>query len=72
MTRTIFRLFIRIFDANGRLVRTLVDGRKYPPGSWEEDWAGRNDSGNPVPSGVYFCVLKAAGKTESRKMVMLR
>ena len=65
-------VFIRIFDANGRLVRTLVGGRKYPAGSWEEDWNGRNDAGNSVPSGIYFCVLKAAGKTESRKMVMLR
>lgn len=65
-------VFIRIFDANGRLVRTLVNGRKYPPGSREEDWNGENDSGNQVPSGVYFCVLEVDGKTESRKMVMLR
>lgn len=65
-------VFVRIFDANGRLVRTLINGRKYAAGSWEEDWNGRNDSGKQVPSGVYFCVLKAAGKTESRKMVMLR
>ncbi len=65
-------VFIRIFDANGRLVRTLIDGRKFPAGSREEEWNGKNDSGNPVPSGVYFCLLEAAGKTESRKMVMLR
>lgn len=65
-------VFIRIFDANGRLIRILVDGRKYPPGSREEDWNGENDSGKQVPSGVYFCVLEADGKTESRKMVMLR
>jgi flagellar hook assembly protein FlgD len=37
-------VFIRIYDANGRLVRTLVDGREYPPGSREEGWNGENDS----------------------------
>jgi hypothetical protein len=63
---------LRIFDAGGRLVRTLLDGRKYAAGRWEEEWDGRNDAGSPVRSGIYFCVLDAAGQTDSRKMVVLR
>ncbi len=63
---------IRIFDAAGKLVRTLIDGRRYPAGSREEEWDGRNGAGNPVPSGIYFCMLEASGKTDSRKMVVLR
>lgn len=63
---------IRIFDVGGKLVRTLIGGQIYPVGSWEEDWDGRNETGKLVPSGIYFCVLEAAGKTDSRKMVVLR
>jgi hypothetical protein len=63
---------IRIFDASGKHVRTLIDGREYPAGSWEEEWDGKNNTGNLVQSGIYFCVLDASGSTDSRKLVVLR
>jgi len=63
---------IRIYDPGGRLVKRLIEDREYPEGRWEEEWDGRNESGDLVPSGIYFCVLEAAGRTDSRKMVVLR
>jgi hypothetical protein len=33
---------------------------------------GRNDAGVPVGSGVYFYRLSAAGRVETRKMVLLK
>ncbi len=65
-------VYIRIFDAGGKLIRTLINGVEYSAGSWEEEWDGRNKAGDLVQSGIYFCVLDAAGKTDSRKMVVLR
>lgn len=63
---------LRIFDVGGRLVRTLVEGRTYGVGEWTIEWDSSNNSGNTVPSGIYFCVFEAAGITESRKLVVVR
>jgi hypothetical protein len=35
-------------------------------------WDGRDSSGESVPSGVYFYVLKADGETQCRKMLLLK
>ena len=44
---------LRIYDINGRLVRTLVDEDKWP-GTYRAVWDGTNDNGAPVASGTYF------------------
>ncbi|MBD3348785.1 MAG: T9SS type A sorting domain-containing protein, partial [Candidatus Eisenbacteria bacterium] len=62
---------IRVYDVTGRLVRTLVDGMEAP-GVHEAVWDGRSDRGESVGSGVYFCVMEAAGFHDSRKMTLLK
>ncbi len=62
---------LAVYDANGRLVRTLVDETR-PIGRSEVVWDGRNDSGTSVGSGVYFYRLDAGKFSESRKMVLLK
>ncbi|MBD3348871.1 MAG: hypothetical protein GF400_06705, partial [Candidatus Eisenbacteria bacterium] len=62
---------IRVYDVTGRLVRTLVDGMEEP-GVHEAVWDGRSDRGESVGSGVYFCVMEAAGFHDSRKMTLLK
>jgi hypothetical protein len=60
-----------IYDANGQLVRTLVNEvRGY--GAHEVTWDGRDDAGATVGSGVYFYRLRAGKLTESKKMVLLK
>ncbi len=49
-----------LYDARGRLVRTLVNGRR-DPGRQEAVWNGRDVAGRRVPSGVYFARLRATG-----------
>jgi hypothetical protein len=62
---------VSIYDANGRLVRTLVDeSRDY--GTHDVTWDGRDDAGTTVGSGVYFYRLSAGKFSESKKMVMLK
>jgi len=60
-----------IYDAAGRLVRTLVD-RRYEAGRFEEVWDGRDVSGTAVASGVYFYRLEAGPFSRTRKMVLLK
>lgn len=62
---------VTIFDLLGREVRTLVNG-SLEAGSYRLPWDGRNRSGKVLPSGVYFCSLRASGVVQTRKMVILR
>ena len=62
---------IGIYDAAGRLVKTLFDGKREA-GSQRELWNGRDETGRPVAAGVYFARIAALGTTEARKIVLVR
>lgn len=62
---------IGIYDAAGRLVRTLVDERREA-GSHRAFWNGRDEAGRPAAAGVYFARIEALEKTEARKLVLVR
>jgi len=42
-----------VYDAPGRLVRTLWSVRPYNAGTHSDIWDGRDDNGNPAPPGTY-------------------
>ena len=65
---------VRIYAANGSLIRTLVLGH-LPAGIYEGRsraayWDGRNALGEPVASGVYFYTLSAGDFSATRKMLI--
>ncbi|MCD6506399.1 PQQ-binding-like beta-propeller repeat protein [Candidatus Poribacteria bacterium] len=65
---------IRIYDIEGRLIRTLNLGRK-PPGFYlTKDraayWRGLNRNGERVASGVYFCEIQAGNYKAIRRMTI--
>jgi endo-1,4-beta-xylanase len=66
---------MEIYNLSGQSVRTLVDEVQFP-GEHTVQWNALDDSGNRVPSGVYFYNLRAEGSsqpfTESRKMLLLK
>jgi hypothetical protein len=62
---------VRIYEASGRLVRTLVD-RRMPAGDHTAVWNGIDDRGRAAASGVYFCRLEAERFTKTEKMVLMR
>lgn len=66
------RVELSVYDVSGRVVRRLVDGSLEGAGRHGVKWDGRDDSGAPVASGVYFCRLEAAGELLTRKMMFLR
>ena len=59
-----------IHDLAGRHIATLVSAW-LSAGEHAETWSGRTDNGLRVPSGVYFCRLKAGGRQEVIRMVMV-
>jgi len=67
------RVNLSVYDVTGRHVRTLVDG-KLPAGSYQAVWDGHQDraSGRLVKSGTYFIRLTAAGRVETKRVVIVR
>lgn len=65
------RVSLMVYDAAGRLVRSLVDG-EMPAGSHRERWDGRDDSGRRVSAGVYFARLATPQEERVQKMIRVR
>ncbi len=63
---------VDIYDAAGRLVRTLLSAVVSEPGVQTERWDGRDRKGNAVSAGVYFVRVRAAEREEIRKIALLR
>ncbi len=61
---------LRVYDLRGCLVRTLVNAN-LAAGEHHVDWLGQDDSGHPVPSGIYFARLSTEGRIETRKMTLM-
>ncbi|TET83323.1 T9SS type A sorting domain-containing protein [candidate division TA06 bacterium] len=67
---------VSVYDASGRCVRKLVDEARVP-GFYQVVWDGRDDLGQKVPSGSYFCRLSTknldgSATTITKKMILLK
>ena len=70
------QVVITIYNLNGVAVQTLDLGFQ-PAGVYVEKeraayWDGKNDSGEPVASGVYFYTLKAGRFAAIRRMLLVK
>jgi hypothetical protein len=54
-----------------RTVQTLFDG-KLVGGIYRFYWDGKNAQGQDLPSGNYFCLLRAGKVHRSQKLVLVR
>ncbi len=61
----------RVYNASGRLVSTLFEGRLHG-GSERLIWDGTDNKGQRVSSGVYFVRLESEGESRSSKVVLIR
>jgi len=62
---------ITILDVAGRIVRALQRNR-FAAGHAEARWDGRNDSGEPVPAGVYLYRIRARTCDLTGNLVLIR
>ena len=65
------QVLLQVFDATGRLLRTLIDG-ECVAGRTEVEWNGTDDQGRELSSGVYLYRLRAAGIQYSRPAVLAK
>ena len=67
---------VTIYDLHGRVVRNLNFGHQaagmYQDKSRAAYWDGRNQTGEPVASGLYFYTLTAGDFTATRKLLIRR
>ena len=61
---------VAVFDANGRRVRTVFDGR-FAAGTTQLAWDGLRQDGSRAPAGLYFYRLVLPGRVISRRVVLL-
>jgi predicted outer membrane repeat protein len=62
---------ISIYDAGGRLVRTVFQGAGSP-GERATTWNALDDNGLRVGSGVFFCRLRAGAEKATQRLIVLR
>jgi hypothetical protein len=60
-----------VYDASGRLVRTLVE-TELEPGEHSAVWDGRNTGGERVSSGTYFYRMEVDGYRATGKVILMR
>ncbi|PWB73793.1 hypothetical protein C3F09_04840 [candidate division GN15 bacterium] len=60
---------LKIYDRDGRVVRTLAGSAELVRRTYE--WDGRDDSGRRLPIGIYICYLEAAGVESVKKSVVI-
>jgi flagellar hook assembly protein FlgD len=62
---------LEVFDAQGRLVATLVN-ETQDPGRHRVAWDGCGEDGRSLPSGIYYGKLRSTGKEEVRRLLLVR
>ena len=65
------RVRLQIYDATGRLVRTLIQA-ELPAGRFSAVWDMTDDSGRQVANGIYLYRLETANRTLTTKAVLMR
>ena len=65
------KMTINIYDLAGRKVTTLFSGN-IDPGLHSIEWNGKDISGSQVSSGIYFFGLVLDGKSQLKKMLLLK
>ena len=63
---------LNVYDVSGRMIRALVSSPLQGAGEHSVEWNGRDGSGQPVASGVYFYRLETGERTFTRKMVLTK
>ena len=64
---------LKIYNAAGQLVRTLVNEEQAPRAEgFAVTWDGTSNQGQPVASGVYFYKLATEGFSQTKKMALLK
>ena len=60
-----------IYDATGRLVRTIANG-KMSEGYHQIEWNNKYETGKAVPAGIYILQVVTNGRSETKKLSVMK
>ncbi|UCF06804.1 MAG: T9SS type A sorting domain-containing protein [bacterium] len=63
---------VRIYDVQGRLVRTVLEEEFLHPGQYSLAWDGLDGDGAEVAAGVYYCKLQIGSRSMTKRVILLR
>ncbi|TMQ55282.1 MAG: PKD domain-containing protein [Candidatus Eisenbacteria bacterium] len=72
ITSEVGYLRVRVYDLNGRLVRTVLDESNYPAGDHDIHFDGRASNGQPLSSGRYFLRVETPSAQDSGSLTILK
>ncbi|MBN1213130.1 MAG: Ig-like domain-containing protein, partial [candidate division Zixibacteria bacterium] len=61
----------KIYNTDGRLIKTLIDGSVESVGQQLLEWDGKASDGDFAPDGLYIIVIEAQGKKIQKTFVIL-
>ncbi len=61
-----------VYDAAGRVVRTLLADQEREAGEHDVWWDGSDDAGRETAAGIYFVKIEAGGDFAASKLVLLK
>ena len=62
---------VSVYDVLGRRVSS-IENRMLPVGRTELGWDGKQDSGEPAPTGTYLIHVETSGRSETVPVVIIR
>ena len=65
------KVYLKVFNVNGGLVRTL-NNSKLSPGKYMYEWDGKNENGKASTSGVYFIQLDSKSFRNIKKVLLVK
>jgi len=66
------RVSVKIYDMNGRLIRTLINNEFYAQGTHSVTWNSLSDAGAQVASGQYIYTLEWGQFHHAKRMVLIK
>jgi len=66
------RVSVKIYDMNGRLIRTLINNEFYSQGTHSVTWNSLSDAGSQVASGQYIYTLEWGQFHHAKRMVLIK
>ena len=64
-------VLLSIYNIKGQFVKTLIDSN-IKKGKHQVIWNGKNEFGQSVSSGIYYCRLKSDNLETFRKMILIK
>jgi hypothetical protein len=64
-------LRVTVYDVGGRHIATLADGTRNA-GEYALSWNATDDAGSAVAPGIYFIRLETGGRSETRRIALIR